>query len=261
LENKFEIITFKDGEFSFPVNVSPTEDTIWLKQEEIALLFDRERTVILKHIRNIFKEKELDENSVCAKNAQTGPDGKTYYVLMYNLDVIISVGYRVKSKRGIIFRKWASSILKEYMLKNNECSECKEKIINLVERISKVEETQKHELVYQKGDKLKGYISIKRFLETAKQSIYIIDDYFDHSFDEVLKEINVNITIITDPKNTLDCNEIYKVKKTKSFHDRFIFVDGVGYHLGCSLKDIGNSLTVATRLESITLSDILKFVC
>lgn len=171
MEQKFEILTFKDGDFSLPVNVSPLDDTVWLTKEQISLLFERDRTVISRHILNIFEEGELLKETSCAKNAHQ-VNGQTHYTYYYNLDVIISVGYRVKSQRGIIFRKWATSILRNFIFQQNSCIECKEKIIDLQSQIYEIKEYQRHELKYEKGEKLQGYLSIKHFLETAKQSIY-----------------------------------------------------------------------------------------
>ena len=91
-------------------------ETVWLTQEQMCRLFGRERSVITKHIRNVFKEREQDENSVCAKFAHTAADGKIYQVVFYNLDVVISVGYRVKSLEGVRFRQWATRILREMLL-------------------------------------------------------------------------------------------------------------------------------------------------
>ena len=110
-EKKYELIKFNDGEFSLDVNVSPSEDTVWLNREQISKLFERDVKTIGKHISNIIKENEL-EKSVIAFFATTANDGKTYNVEYYNLDMVISIGYRVKSKRGILFRKWANQILK-----------------------------------------------------------------------------------------------------------------------------------------------------
>ena len=106
-----EVILYKDGELELPVEVAPDKETVWLKVEEMAKLFDRDRSVIQRHIRNIFKENELEESSTCAKFAQVQNEGdrsieRTFNY--YNLDMIISVGYRVKSPRGIAFRKWAT---------------------------------------------------------------------------------------------------------------------------------------------------------
>ena len=110
--DNYDILKFRDSEFELDVNVSPEEDTVWLTKDQIALLFDRDRTVISRHINNIYKEKELDQKTTCAKNArQVG--GQIHHTVFYNLDVVISVGYRVKSKRGILFRKLANNILKQ----------------------------------------------------------------------------------------------------------------------------------------------------
>ena len=114
----YEIVKFKDGGLELDVNVSTMDDTVWLTVEQIARLFERDRSVIIKHIKNILFDKELD-NSTCAFFAQVQIEGSreiTRRIEYYNLDMIISVGYRVKSKRGILFRKWANTILKQYLL-------------------------------------------------------------------------------------------------------------------------------------------------
>ena len=116
MENRGEVILYQpDNEIKLEVRLEG--ETVWLSIEEMAQLFDRDISVIGKHIRNIFKERELIKDSVWAKFAYTASDGKTYQVDYYNLDVIISVGYRVKSIRGTQFRIWANSVLKEYLLK------------------------------------------------------------------------------------------------------------------------------------------------
>ena len=112
---KYELIRFQDDDFELDVSVSPNEETVWLTKNEMSLLFDRDRTVISRHIGNIFKEKELIKDTSCAKIArQIG--GQIHNTILYNLDVIISVGYRVKSKRGVLFRIWANQVLKKYLL-------------------------------------------------------------------------------------------------------------------------------------------------
>ena len=261
---KYEILKFKDGEFELDVNVSPEEDTVWLTKEEIATLFEKDRSVISRHINNIFKEKELLEIATRAKFAQVRIEGGREVereMDYYNLDVVLCVGYRVNGKRGILFRQWANYVLNQHIFKKQDLLlQHSEYIIDLQNKVTTLEKNQAHPLLFQKGEQLEGYISIKRFLKTARQSIFIIDDYFDHSFDDVLKEIAVTTTIFTDSDNIVESNDIYEVHKSKKCHDRFIFVDGVGYQLGCSLKDIGNSLSLVTKLNSITLSDILKII-
>ena len=133
-----EVILYKDGELELLVEVAPDKETVWLKVEEMAKLFDRDRSVIQRHIRNIFKENELEENSTCAKFAQVQNEGdrsieRTFNY--YNLDMIISVGYRVKSPRGIAFRKWATSILKEYIVQGYAVNAKRLNVLNKVVEI------------------------------------------------------------------------------------------------------------------------------
>ncbi len=114
---KYEVVKFIDDELELEVNVDPSEETIWLSQLQIAMLFGKDRKTITRHIQNILKDLELEEKQVCSKNEHTATDGKTYIINVYNLDMIIAIGYRVKSKKGIEFRKWANKVLKEYLLK------------------------------------------------------------------------------------------------------------------------------------------------
>ena len=113
---KYEVIKFKDNEFEMDVNVSPKEETVWLTQNEISQLFDTTKQNVSLHINKAFKEKEFDKKSVVKDFFTTASDGKLYKTKHYNLDVIISVGYRVKSNRGVIFRRWANKVLKEYLI-------------------------------------------------------------------------------------------------------------------------------------------------
>ena len=119
----YEIIKFEDGDFSLDVNVSPSEKTVWLSQAQIAELYEKDRKTITRHISNIFRDLELNENSVCSFFEHTASDGKKYNVKFYNLDMILAVGYRVKSKRGILFRRWANSILKQYLMYGHAINE------------------------------------------------------------------------------------------------------------------------------------------
>lgn len=128
-----EVIIYKDGELELPVEVTPDKETVWLNRKQIATLFDRDVKTIGKHINNALKE-ELD-SSVVAKFATTASDGKTYKVDYYNLDMIIYVGYRVKSQRGIAFRKWATAILREYMVQGYAVNEKRLKVLNKVIKI------------------------------------------------------------------------------------------------------------------------------
>ena len=128
-----EVILYKDGELELPVEVAPDKETVWLNRNQLAVLFDRDVKTIGKHINNALKE-ELD-SSVVAKFATTASDGKTYKVDYYNLDMIISVGYRVKSPRGIAFRKWATSILKKYIVQGYAVNAKRLNVLNKVVEI------------------------------------------------------------------------------------------------------------------------------
>ena len=127
-ENKYELVKFIDGVFELEVNVSPKEETIWLSQMEIAKLFGKDRKTITKHIQNILKDFELNEKQVCSKKEHTALDGKKYIVNIYNLDMIIAIGYRVKSLRAITFRQWANKELREYLVKGYVINENRTKI-------------------------------------------------------------------------------------------------------------------------------------
>ena len=142
-EKKYELIKFEDGDFRLDVNVSPEEETVWLTQKDMALLFNVSIDNISLHIKNIIKDGELDQ-SVFEESSITASDGKKYKTKIYNLDMIISVGYRVKSRRGIIFRKWANSILKQYLLKGSvineeRCLSCTSNIISLQNKVETIE--------------------------------------------------------------------------------------------------------------------------
>ena len=136
---KNEIILFENQNVKLEVNMN--DETVWLNREQLAMLFDRDIKTIGKHINNALNE-ELD-NSVVAKFATTAKDGKTYQVEYYNLDMIISVGYRVKSQNGVIFRKWANNVLKDYMIKgyavNQKRLEYLEKTIKLIDIAGRID--------------------------------------------------------------------------------------------------------------------------
>lgn len=139
---KNEIIIFENQEVKLEVNMK--DETVWLTQKQMAELFSKDRRTITRHIQNIYKDEELNENSVCSYFEHTAEDGKTYKVQYYNLDMIISVGYRVNSKQGIAFRKWATKILKDYMIKgyatNQKRLEYLEKTIKLIDIANRIDE-------------------------------------------------------------------------------------------------------------------------
>lgn len=171
-EKKNEIILFEDGDVKLQVSIQ--DETVWLTQKQMAELFNKDRKTITRHIQNIYKDEELEENSVCSFFEHTAEDGKKYNVQYYNLDMIISVGYRVKSKRGISFRKWATKVLKEYMLKgyavNQRRLEYLEKTIKLIDIATRLDEDLRSDESY---NMLKVISEYTKALETL--------DKYDHN--------------------------------------------------------------------------------
>jgi len=180
-EKKNEIILFENQGVKLEVNLK--DETVWLTQKQMAELFDKDRRTITRHIQNIYKDEELEENAVCSFFEHTAEDGKKYKVQYYNLDMIISVGYRVNSKRGIIFRKWATKILKDYMLKgyavNQKRLEYLEKTIKLIDIANRIDERLE-------GNDAKEILKV---IGNYSKALDLLDGY-DH---RTLKKIDGNI--------------------------------------------------------------------
>ena len=166
-----EIVIFENQSIKLEVNMK--DETVWLNLEQMTDLFKRDKSVISRHIKNIFVEEELDKNSVVAKFATTASDGKTYQVDYYNLDVIISLGYRVKSKEGTKFRQWANKILKDYMLKGYAVNEQRlkylEKTIKLIDIANRIDERLE-------GNDAKEILKV---IGSYTKALNLLDDY-DH---------------------------------------------------------------------------------
>jgi len=280
-----EIVKFNNGDFELDASVSPGEDTVWLSLDDMALLFDRDRSVIGKHVRNCLAQ-ECDKNSVWAKFARTGNDGKHYDVDYYNLDVIISVGYRVNSKNGVIFRKWANRVLKDYLIKGyvvnpkkieitvDDWNALNTQVKYLENKISKIEENiSKHEISDQLFFEGKFYNAanyLSGILKSAKQSVAIIDPYFDAMAMEYLKYIKngIRIEIFTSIEKLINDFEVQKFRRqnpnfkvfiTHSFHDRFIIIDQTKcYQIGTSLNSLGNKTFGVTQIKDAEYIDILQ---
>ena len=180
-DKKNEIILFENQGVKLEVNVK--DETVWLNREQIAKLFGRDIKTIGKHINNALKEELSDDNSVVAKFATTATDGKTYQVEYYNLDMILSVGYRVKSKNGIVFRKWANKVLKDYMLKgyavNQRRLEYLEKTIKLIDIANRIDDRLEN-------DDAKEILKV---IGEYSRALDMLDEY-DH---KTLKKPNGNI--------------------------------------------------------------------
>lgn len=274
-QNKnYELIKFEDGDFTLDVNVSPDEDTVWLTQKQMSQLFNVSVDNISLHIKNIIADNELD-NSVIEEYSVTASDGKKYKTKIYNLDMIISVGYRVKSKRGILFRKWANSILKQYLLNgyaiNNDrilayqsnILQLEVNYINIENRIKNIEQTiyADNNLIVFEGEILKPYSFLIKLFFLAKEQIVIIDNYADEFLLDMLSNITVLVFIYTSSSSYLNKCELknnISIIHTDVFHDRYIIIDNVTYTMGTSFNSIGKKRFTISKLEDIKAEMLLK---
>ena len=281
---KGEIVMYQPDE-TIRLEVRMGEDTVWLSQQQMADLFNKDRTVIGRHIRNIYKEEELEEGITCAKFAHMGKEGdQPYEYTAYNLDVIISVGYRVKSKRGTKFRQWANKILKEYLLKGyvidsrmrsleQQVSEQGMKILDLQNKVDFFVRSSLPpvEGIFYDGQIFDAYVQITNLIKQAKQSIVLIDNYIDESTLTMLSKRNPNVTatIYTrqlSQQQQLDVqrhNQQYPpiaINTCQHNHDRFLIIDDVAYLFGASLKDAGKKLFAYIRMQETSPAVLLSMI-
>ena len=273
MESRGEVILYQpDSEVKLEVRLE--DETVWLSIEEMAQLFDRDISVIGKHIRNVFKERELVKESVWAKFAYTASDGKTYQVDYYNLDVIISVGYRVKSVRGTQFRIWANSVLKEYLLKGYSVNRRLEQIDTRLQKHERQIEylTDKIDFfvrtslppvegIFHDGQIFDAYKFATDLIRSAKKSILLIDNYVDESVLLMLSKRNAAVkadiyTQTVSHQLQLDLqkhNSQYPpigINICRKCHDRFLIIDCEEvWHIGASLKDLGKKMFAFSRLN------------
>ena len=273
MKSNSEIILYQSDN-SVQLEVRMEDETVWLTQAQIAELFQKERSVVTKHINNIFKEGELDENSNVHFLHITNSDKPTKF---YNLDVIISVGYRVKSKRGTQFRIWANQVLKNYLLKGYAVNQ---RIENLEKRVSSAEDKidffVKMSLppvqgIFFDGQIFDAYKFVSDLVKSAKKSIVLIDNYVDESVLHLLskRNYNVNCIIYTAKVNhqfKLDLekhNSQYSTIDVKEFsksHDRFLILDDeIVYHIGASLKDLGKKWFAFSKINLDAKELLMKF--
>ena len=281
---KYEIVTFVKGEVKLDVNVSPSEDTVWMTKDQMSVLFGRDRSVISRHIKNIFEEKELDETTsvhflhISQKDLPNHRPPE-----YYNLDVVISVGYRVKSNNGVLFRKWANGLLKEYLLKGYVINENRtlitnENYINLINKVDSIDKRLtsvekiniEKERIFFDGDFFDAKFFISNIISRAKKSIILIDAYADVKALEFLKykKSEVNLLIYHSSKARLsnqdvnDFNNQYKNCSTfinEKFHDRFLIIDDEKlYHLGASLNYSGKKIFAITKIEDKEILELIK---
>ena len=264
---KGEIILYQPDN-SIELEVRIESETVWLTQAQIALLYAVDRTVIVRHIGNVYKTNELDTASTCAKIAQVQKEGKRTVmreVNYYNLDMIISVGYRVNSINATRFRQWANRVLKEYLLHGYAINQ---RIERLEQRVSKTEEKidlfvrtslPPVEGVFYDGQIFDAHVFASNLIKSAKNSIVLIDNYIDESVLVTLskRENNVSAKIVTRSISNqfqLDLNRHNSqypqidVEERTDIHDRFLIIDDTVYHIGASLKDLGKKLFAFSKL-------------
>lgn len=269
-----EIILYQ-SEDSTQIEVRIEDETVWLSQAQMVDLFMSTKQNISLHINNIFKEGELNRDSVVKLSLTTASDGKTYKTTFYNLDVIISVGYRVKSKRGTQFRIWANSILKEYLMKGYAVS-------SRIDRIEKkiLEHDQKFDLliktslppnegIFYDGQIFDAWKFTADLVKSAKNSIILIDNYIDESVLHLLSKRNKKVSVIIYTskisgelqKDIEKYNSQYEPIEVKVFtksHDRFLIIDNKQvYHIGASLKDLAKKWFAFSKIE-LHVTEMIK---
>lgn len=277
MEQQGEIILYQPDE-SVRMEVRIEDETVWLTQAQIAELFETKRQAITKHLKNIFQSGELNENSVCSILELTASDGKSYKTKTYNLDAIISVGYRVNSKNATLFRRWASQVLKDYLLKGHVINQ---RISNLEQRVDAkflsydMQLTRLNEKVdffvrtslppvegiFFDGQIFDAYAFATNLIKSAKNSLILIDNYIDESTLLMLSKLTtgVDATIYTQritPQLQLDLtrhNNQYppiNIRTYRQAHDRFLIIDRSDvYHIGASLKDLGKKLFAFSKMD------------
>ena len=292
--NENQIIVYQPNE-TVRLDVRLENETVWLTQEQMALLFGRDQSVIARHVGNIFKEGELDRNSVYAKNAYTASDGKTYQVAFYNLDVVISVGYRVKSVQGTRFRQWATGVLKEYLIRgyavNTRLNQIEDKmdrrlakhdsdIADLKEKVDFFVQTQTPPLqgVFYNGQLWDARALVLSLVSRAKRSLILIDNWANTAVLDLFakKREGVRLTIFTSehydrnhvPHRKISDADVktfnaqypkLAVRYNKTFHDRFLIIDDKElYLIGASLKDLGSKCFAFTKLDPADIRRIKK---
>ena len=274
MENRGEIILYQPDE-AVRLEVRLENETVWLTQEQIAILFGTKRPAITKHLNNIYNSGELDKESTCSILEHMGNDGKQKYVTkFYNLDAILSVGYRVNSRNATLFRRWSNSVLKEYLLKGHAINY---RLQQIDTRLQKHERQIKYltdkvdffvrtslppvEGVFYDGQIFDAYKFATDLIRSAGKSLLLIDNYIDESVLLMLskRRSGVCATVYTQKITTqlqLDIekhNRQYppvEIRIYNKCHDRFLIIDNTEvYHIGASLKDLGKKMFAFSRMD------------
>ncbi|WP_301207988.1 RhuM family protein [uncultured Duncaniella sp.] len=280
-----EIILYQPDE-TMKLDVRVQQETVWLTQQQIAQLFGVKQPAISKHLKNIFESGELDENSVHSILEYTAADGKSYQTKFYNLDAILSVGYRVNSRNATLFRQWANKVLKEYLLRgysvnqrlmlmedriDRRLSEHDHQLLQLTEKVDFFVRSslQPTEGIFFDGQIFDAYAFVADLIRKAKHRIVVIDSYIDDSVLVQLSKRNPAVTVdIYDGRISQQLrqdvdrhNRQYPGVTLHAYnkaHDRFLIIDEEVYHIGHSLKDIGKKLFAFSKMDVITGTELIS---
>lgn len=280
-----EIILYQPNE-TMKLDVRVQQETVWLTQQQIAQLFGVKQPAISKHLKNIFDSGELDENSVHSILEYTAADGKSYQTKFYNLDAILSVGYRVNSRNATLFRQWANKVLKEYLLRgysvnqrlmlmedriDRRLSEHDHQLSQLTEKVDFFVRSslQPKEGIFFDGQIFDAYAFVADLIRKAKKRIVVIDSYIDDSVLVQLSKRNSDVTVdiydgrISDQlrQDVERHNAQYPGVTLHAYnkaHDRFLIIDEEVYHIGHSLKDLGKKLFAFSKMDVMTGSELLS---
>lgn len=281
------IVVYRSADNAIQLEVQLAEETVWLTQQQMADLFGVQIPAISKHLANIFREGELNKDSVISILENTAADGKRYRTMFYNLDAILSVGYRVNSVYATQFRQWANRILKDYLLKgyainphiryieqriDNKLQEHTEQIHDLQNKVDFFIRTSlpPREGVFVDGQIYDAYELVERLIKSARKSILLIDNYVDESVLTMMseKEVGVQVDIYTKAISKAlklaesKFNDQYgglALHETAIVHDRFLILDDQTiYLIGASLKDAGKKLFAFTQISAELITELKK---
>lgn len=280
-----EIVLYQSNELTERIEVRLGADTVWLNRHQMAVLFGRDVKTIGKHINNVFGEGELQKEATVAKFATTTQHGaikgktQTQNVQYYNLDVIISVGYRVKSKQGTQFRIWATNVLRDYLLKgyalNQRMNRIENNVENLTEKVDAIAlQIESVDIptqgVFFDGQVFDAYELASKIIRSARKSIVLIDNFIDENTlihlakkGKAVKVLilcrSINKQLMLDVKKANQQYGNFEIRRFNKSHDRFLIIDESDvYHLGASLKDLGKKWFAFSKLDKNSVENILS---
>jgi len=261
-----DIVIYKDGSVALEATVN--DDTIWLTQTELVILFNKDQSVISRHIHNIFKDNEVDEKSNMQKMHIANSDKPVNF---YSLDIVLAVGYRTNSAKAIKFRQWATNVLKQHLLKGYTLDQKRlnvleekqlltDKKLQTVMQAIEDKSLKPKQGIFYDGEVFDAYVFVADLIKSAQESIVLIDNYVDESVLTLFsKNPTIEVTIYTksiskqlklDLKKYNAQHKPISIKTFKESHDRFLILDGKEvYHFGASLKDLGKKWFAFSRFE------------